>query len=146
MSRKNRLFSPRGLRRVANAVEWEDDLRFYPDGTTNQEMYMAALALLWERWVREWNLLDFQSALADPQGGIDFYEGFKRIIETFPARIMQLRGFYEGLWWGANPEWTGPAPRLIHRRAIGPGETYSVEDKAMYLIQAVLAQIRATLE
>ena len=146
MSRKNRYFNPRSLRRVATAVEWEDDLHFYVDGTTNQEMYLASVALLWERWVRGWSLPDLLSALADSRSRQGFAEGVKRIIDTIPERVMQLRGFYEGLWWGANPNWVGPAPKAATSRARIPGQALSEQESLMYALQEMLAQLRNVLE
>jgi len=102
-----RLFSPRSLARVCEAVEWEDELRFWKDGSSNHEQYMKAMAVLWERWMRGWELMDFFKAVQDA-GSQNFASGILRVFETLPQRIQQLKGFYEGLWAGANPK---PAAR-----------------------------------
>lgn len=102
------MFDPRSLFRVVEHVEWEEDLREYTNGRTNQEMYMAALAALWERWVRGWSFPDFQRAVLAARGG-DFVGGLKQVLSTVPQKLSQFRGFYEGLWWSANPDKPPPA-------------------------------------
>lgn len=106
-----KFFSPKSLARVANAVEWEDRVQVYTDGTTNHSCYIEALAILWERWIREYSLSDFLDMLVDAWRG-DFAEGFKRVAEEIPAKLEQLLGFYRGLWYGANPDWKGPIPPI----------------------------------
>lgn len=106
-----KFFSPKSLARVANAVEWEDRLQVYTDGTTNHSCYLEALAILWERWIREYTLSDFSDMIVDAWRG-DFAEGFKRVCEEIPAKLEQLLGFYRGLWYGANPDWKAALPPI----------------------------------
>jgi len=137
-----RLFSPKSLERVVRSVEWEDELIKYRDGTTNQERYMMALGELWERWIREWSIPDFAKALRDTEQK-NFLKGFRRVLQSLPERIAMLKGFYEGLWYGANPGWHGvragwnpmPAPVVV-----------DVETEAMNEINRLLTSLRAILK
>lgn len=97
-----RLFSPKSLERVARAVEWEDVVIVYKDGTTNQQRYMQTIAELYERWFRGWSFPDFADALQNVAAG-NFLDAFLQVVQGLPARISQLKGFYQGLWTGANP-------------------------------------------
>lgn len=99
-----RLFSPKSLARVAEAVEWEDVLQVYKDGSTNQAEFMRALGILWERWMRGWSIPDFANAIQAVQAG-RWVDQFERIVQTLENRVSQLVGFYQGLWAGANPGW-----------------------------------------
>jgi len=99
-----RLFTPWSLARVAEAVEWEDYLTEKVDGTTNQQQYMKALAILWERWMRGWEIPDFLSAVENV-GNQRFAEQFTKIIDSVEQRITQVLGFWQGIWAGANPGW-----------------------------------------
>lgn len=105
---KERLFTCKSLERVCRVVDWEEQLEIYRDGTTNQQRYMMALAELWEGWMRDWTLPDLQQALLDASSD-KFVEAFQRLIETIPQRISQLVGFWDGLWYGANPYWKSVA-------------------------------------
>jgi len=96
-----RFFTPRSLERVAEAVEWEDVLYWYKDGTSNQSRYMAAMAVLWERWMRGWAIPDFGEALRSADSG-NFVEALTRVLNSLEERISQLVGFYQGLWWSVN--------------------------------------------
>lgn len=97
-----RLFSPKDMARVVMAVEWEDELKVYRDGTTNQQQFMRALGILWERWMRGWSVPDFFSAVHEA-GSNNFASGLRRILQSMPERVAMLKGFYEGIWYGANP-------------------------------------------
>jgi len=105
-----KLFTPRSLERVVRSVEWEDEISYYRDGTSNQQRYMMALAELWERWMRQWSLPDFAQAVRDVEQR-NYVTGLKRVLEAIPERIQQLVGFYRGLWYGANPFSGKPPPR-----------------------------------
>lgn len=101
---KEAFFTPWSLARVAKAVEWEDELMSAKDGSTNQGKYMEALAILYERWMREWALPDFEQAVLDIHNK-EFFSLFARIITSMEERVFQLSGFFRGLWMGANPTW-----------------------------------------
>jgi len=113
-----RLFTPKSLARVAEAVEWEDELIVYPDGSNNQERYMKAMAILWERWMRGWSIPDFASSFL-AAGNLTLATRFSEILDTMAERIAQLKGFYEGLWAGANPETIAPS-RFLGPPDLGP--------------------------
>jgi hypothetical protein len=102
MSRGEYLFDPRALARVANAVEWEPELRYYKDGHSNQEFYVQAMVMLMERWLREFSLPDLLLALRSAGGG-DWPGLLRQGIGGLREKVEQLRGFWEGLWYGANP-------------------------------------------
>jgi hypothetical protein len=107
-----RLFTPKSLARVAEHVEWEDVLTYYRDGTTNQAEFMRALAILWERWMRGWSVLDFSYALQALHEGT-WVSRFYEILSSMEERIQQLVGFYKGLWTGANPHMSAQAMKGI---------------------------------
>jgi len=135
---KERLFTPWSLARVCEAVDWEDDLVERKDGTTNQEQYIKAVAILWERWVRGWSLPDFLAAL-NVSSGEGFFQVFVRILTSLPERVYQLKGFYEGLWAGANPD-VEPRSRAI----LSPLEgSAPIEQRAAFALQAWWEQTRA---
>lgn len=133
-----RLFSPWSLARVCEAVEWEDELVQRPNGSTNQEQYMRALGTLWERWMRGWSLPDFAGALKTAGSGA-FLEGLLYLLKSVPERIQQIKGFYEGLWAGANPD---VEPRAPGARAF-VGEVPEVEQKVAAALRAWLLQIQS---
>lgn len=130
MSRGEILFSPKSLHRVALAVEWEDELELYKDGSTNQGHFMAAMAVLWERWMRGWSIPDFSQALTDARAG-GFVDGVKRICSSLPERIAQLKGFYEGLWGSVNP----PRKKGAFEPSLDPYDWSSGEGQARAAIQ-----------
>jgi len=101
---KETLFTPWSLARVAKAVEWEDELVLAKDGSSNQGKYMEALAILYERWMRDWQLPDFERSILAIHKK-DFVALFKQILSTMEERIFQFGGFFRGLWLGANPTW-----------------------------------------
>lgn len=129
-------FTPRSLARVANAVEWEDVLVEYKDGSTNFSCYTQAMAILWERWMREFTLDDFREAVTNVRGG-NFVQEFQRMCEALPGRIAVLRGFWEGLWYGANPG-RKPPPRGRWMPAL---PSYSAEEHAMVIIDKLLRDL-----
>ncbi len=135
-----RLFSPKSLKRVVAAVEWEDDVVFYKDGTSNQQRYMQALAILWERWIRGYTLPDFASAVSDI-GSENFVEGFVRVIREIPRKVYQLKGFYEGLWLSVNPERPAPAP-AAPRATVG---SYVSKPEWARAVDSCLSQLRSML-
>lgn len=98
------LFTPKSLARVAEAVDWEETLVVYKDGTTNMQQYMRAMAILYERWMRGWSIPDFAEQVRNA-GANNWVEGLGRIYNSLQERVGQLVGFYEGLWRGANPGW-----------------------------------------
>ena len=63
---------------------------------------MRALAMLYERWMREWSVPDLLSALNAVRGR-DFAAAFDRIVSTMENRVFQFVGFWKGIWYGANP-------------------------------------------
>jgi len=99
-----RLFTPWSLARVAEAVEWEDVLEYRRDGSSNQAQFMKAMSILWERWMREWQLPDFANVLTEVRDR-DWIGVFEVSIKGLQNRVQQLVGFYQGLWAGANPGW-----------------------------------------
>jgi len=145
-----RLFSPKSLARVANAVEWEDTLVWYKDGSTNQEQFMKALSILWERWMREWSLPDF-AQLAQYVMDKQWTDAFVHLVRGIPQRIQQLKGFYEGLWAGANPEWRAsfwfppgvlPAPVTQEDRVKGALAAMIQELTVMFTIEEEAEEAR----
>lgn len=105
MSNAERFFTPKSLARVAEAVEWEEVVAFYKDGTSNQSEYMRAMAILWERWMREWAIGDFAQSIHDV-GSREYVTLLVRLLDTVETRVQQLVGFFQGLWAGANPGWS----------------------------------------
>lgn len=122
---KEILFSPRSLCRVAGAVEWEDVLTWYNDGSTNQSQFMSAMAIMQERWIRGWSFPDFGEAVRNVAAG-EFVRELERILSTWKERISQLVGFYQGLWWSVNRGLVGPKARM----AWTPDTTYYPEQIA----------------
>lgn len=106
MSKGDLLFEPRSLARICNAVEWEPELRYYQDGTSNQSYYVQAMTILLERWLREFTIQDLLLALHSAGSG-DWPGLLKQGLETIEQKVNQLRGFWEGLWYGANPRGKG---------------------------------------
>lgn len=98
------MFSPKSLARVAEAVDWEEVVAFYKDGTSNQSEYMKAMAILWERWMREWAIGDFAQSISDV-GSRKYVELLVRLLDSVETRVQMLVGFFQGLWAGANPGW-----------------------------------------
>lgn len=127
MSQSEYLFDPRALARVAAHVEWEPELRYYKDGTSNQSHYVKAMTMLWERWMREYGLPELLELVH--AGGTSDWLGFiSTVLETIKEKLNMFRGFFEGLWYGANP------PKLIRlpggqviRASIGPSEAWAPE-------------------
>ena len=141
MSRGDILFSSRSLARVALAVEWEDELALYKDGTTNQEMFVQAMTTMWERWMRGWALNDFAQAISDV-GNNQFLTAFARILETVPERLSQIVGFYKGLWYSANP-----TRRADSRGIFGvPDFDMSPEGRAIRIVEQLVRQLSTIVE
>lgn len=99
---KETFFSPWSLARVCKAVEWEEELVRARDGSSNQGKYMEAIGTLWERWVRGWSLPDVLAA-AHAAGTGEWTEAFFKLFETLENRVVQIIGWYSGIWAGANP-------------------------------------------
>lgn len=141
---KERFFTPWSLARVAEHVEWEEELVRAKDGTTNQQMFMAAIAILYERWMRGWSIPDFASAVDEAASG-NFLSGLARILSSMEERVGQLLGFYQGLWWGANPRainpWTG-----INQPAPEPASSYELAGRRMELFYLTIREYIMQLE
>jgi hypothetical protein len=103
VSKEQYLFDPRALARVAEHVEWEPELKYYRDGTSNQSYYVKAMVMLLERWLREFTLIDLALALQSAGSG-DWPGLIQQGLDTIEEKVTQLRGFWEGLWYGANPK------------------------------------------
>ena len=99
MSRDERFFNPKVLRRVAQAVEWEGNLRAYKNGRTNQGEYMAALGILWGRWMFE-DRFDEAWSAAKQFLARDWASMFRDVLRGMPSKIEQLAGFYRGTFGG----------------------------------------------
>lgn len=130
------------MERVVRAVEWEEELVQYKDGSTNQERYIMALAELWERWMREWTLPDFAQSVTDLRAG-NYVVVLERVLSAIPERIMQLKGFWLGLWYGANPEWRG-----AERSIFGPPGVHllSPEERIGGALHRMLLSLKAITE
>lgn len=135
---KERFFTPWSLARVAEAVEWEGELVFAKDGSSNQEQYMKALSILWERWMRNWTLPDLASVLKDA-GAQNWASAFAHSLETLKSRVEQLFGFYQGLWAGANP---GRSRAVMPTWPLMP-ELPPAEDQVLNSLQFFFEGIRA---
>lgn len=102
MSRHDLLFNPRSLARVVEKVEWEPELVWYKDGHSNQELYTQCWSMLLERWIREFALYDMLDILHST-GSREWLQVMQKGLSTMKNKIEQCRGFWEGLWYGANP-------------------------------------------
>jgi hypothetical protein len=126
---------------VAIAVDWEDDVVVYNNGETNQSEYMKAMAVLYERWMRGWALPDFETGLKNLHAQ-EFVKQLDHILDSMTERIQQLRGFWEGLWYGANPDW-GKGKGLF---PIGPGASYTPEERARLRLDNFWRDLLAIVE
>ena len=138
---RNFLFDPRSLARVVEQVEWEPTVELYKDGTTNQEKYIQCMAILWERWMREWELPDFAALFYDVGGG-NFGSAFYKFATVIPERIAQLVGFWKGLWYGANPR--NYMKMSTPRVSVIPA--YSAEDIVKSSIEYMVKELRTIVE
>jgi hypothetical protein len=148
MSKAELLFDPRALARVANAVEWEGELRYYKDGHSNQEFYIQATSMLMERWLAGFAWEDMLLALHAAGGG-DWPGLLRQGLSTIEQKVQQLRGFWEGFWYGANPKGTSrstfvpwsPIPFVPMPVPIVPAEP-DLEGKVLSLLSSFFATLR----
>ncbi len=147
MSRSDLLFEPRSLARVVNHVEWEQEVRYYKDGRSNQEMYVQAMSMLLERWLREFSLPDLLGAL-DAAGGGDWPGLVHHGLQSIESKVQQFRGFWEGLWYGANPRGAGfgsTSYRSELERLLKGGRALMPDDLADMRMLAILTSFFSTL-
>lgn len=112
----------------------------YRDQTTNQQQYMRALATLWERWVRGWAYPELAAVLADVFQE-NFLDGFEKVLRALPSNIWQLRGFFEGLWFSANPPKSAALARATGVFPIPAPSLLSAEGRALNMLRACLSEI-----
>lgn len=102
MSSWQRFWEPKAVARIINGLDWEEELRYYKDGTSNQGEYIRGMTMMLERWMREWTLPDLARSLNASLNN-DLGNQIEHALDTFENRIAQLWGFAQGLWQGANP-------------------------------------------
>ena len=100
MSKEEKFVNPKVLHRLALAVEWEGNLEVYKNGKSNQGEYMAALGILWGRWMRE-DRFDEAWAAAKQFAQRDWAAMFLDVLRAVPSKIEQLKGFYQGVFGGS---------------------------------------------
>lgn len=112
-------FDPRALDRVVEAVEWEDDLVVYNDGSTNQARWMHALGTMMERWSAQ-NVQDAIEGFSTLWFG-DYDDIVARAVTSISLRVQQMLGFWSAIFgrrartfdpvpWPPLPELPGPPP------------------------------------
>jgi hypothetical protein len=122
-------------------VEWEDDLVFYSDGTTNQQQFMRALGILLGRWLLGWGPSDLSAAFFG-SGAQEFLPGLIGVLTPLLERVYQLVGLYQGLW-EAGTEVIGGR---IFPRAARTTAADSTEESVKSAIARFLTSIRLVTE
>lgn len=110
MSREETFFNPRAMARVVEHVEWPEQEIVYKDGSSNQSQYVRAMAMLYERWMRDWTLPDVEASFRNVCAG-NYVDEYRHIMEAWDTRIRQVYAWFEGLWYGANPRQFRPLLR-----------------------------------
>lgn len=119
MSHGERFFSPASMLRVVRAVEWEPELEFYRDGTSNQGRFMEALAMLWGRWIKDESLSDLVD-LAEPVVKEEWIDALAEIILELPQKARQIVGFWRGMGGSlAAPKLAAGGLSLFGKASVG---------------------------
>jgi len=142
MSRSERFFTPRSLYRVASHVEWESDLVFYNDGSSNQSKYMRTIGFLLSQWLTDETLV-FAIEQAAAVESEDWSDAVQRALEHLPRILEQCIGFWRGVFrirrrslFSPIP-WTGyPTPPPA------PSSSSSIEDELYLFVDSLLRQVR----
>lgn len=144
MSKGEVLFSPKSLVRVVRAVEWEDDLVVYRDGSSNQGRFMEALALLWGRWISGESLPSFvaqvQAAAAE-----DWVKGFEQVIREMPAKVLQFVGFYRGLGGAFGLPVPKAKASLFGTGSTGPFFSGPIEERVYRLCEQLIVELASII-
>lgn len=145
MSAREKFFSPASLLRVVKAVEWEDDLVVYPDGSSNQGRFMEALAILYGRWLFD-QTLEETVAMAELIASDQWVRAFEEVVATLPQKIRQIVGFWRGLGGEIIRRIPEPSRNIFGWQIPEAPPRASVEDRCYRVVEQLVRELSSILE